>query len=118
MGNKELKIYHNSRCRKSRETLQIIQQRGLNPDIIQYLNDPPNKEELKNILEILNYKPIELVRTNEEVWKRNFKNKTLSENDVINAMIDYPKLIERPIIINKNKAVVGRPPENVLKILS
>ena len=118
MGNEELKIYHNSRCRISREALQLIQQRGFNPDIIQYLNDPPSKEELKNILAILNYKPIELVRTNEEIWKRNFKNKTLNENDIINAMIDYPKLIERPIIINKNKAVVGRPPENVLKILS
>ena len=118
MGNKELKIYHNTRCRKSREALQIIQQRGLNPDIIQYLNDPPNKEELKNILRILNYNPIELIRTNEQIWKTHFKNKILSDNDIINAMIDYPKLIERPIIINKNKAVVGRPPENVLKILS
>ena len=118
MENKELKIYHNARCRKSREALKLIQQRGLNPYIIQYLNTPPNKKELKNILDILNYKPIELIRTNEEIWKTHFKNKVLSENDIINAMIDYPKLIERPIIINKNTAVVGRPPENVLKILS
>ena len=117
MENKNLKIFHNPRCRKSREALKIINDKGLNPEIIEYLNYPLNKQQLKNILSMLKYKPIELIRRNEAIWKNKYKNKNLSDIDLINAMIENPKLIERPIIINKSKAVVGRPPENILRIL-
>ncbi|HBY67890.1 MAG TPA: arsenate reductase (glutaredoxin) [Flavobacteriaceae bacterium] len=110
-------IYHNPRCSKSRQTLQILEEKNEDISIIKYLEEPPTKKELKQILELLNIKPIALVRKNEQIWKDNFKGKDLSQDEVIDAMIANPKLIERPIVVKNNKATIGRPPENVLNIL-
>ena len=112
-----MKIYHNPRCRKSREGLQILEESGKEFEIVKYLNEVPSKEELKSILEKLNYKALDLVRINEKDWKENFKGKELSEEEIIEAMLTYPKLIERPIVVTSNQAVVGRPPEKIKNLL-
>lgn len=112
-----MKIYHNPRCRKSRETLNLLQEKGNNPDIVEYLINPPSKDELKEIVGMLGISPYELIRRGEAEFKDNFKGKDLSDDQWIDAMIQYPKLIERPIVINNNKAALGRPPENVLEII-
>ena len=112
-----IKIYHNPRCRKSREGLQILEESGKDFEIVKYLENTPTKEELSDIIKLLGIKPIDLVRKNESIWKENYKNKQLSDNEIIKIMIEYPKLIERPIVVNKNKAIVGRPPENIKKII-
>lgn len=110
-------IYHNNRCRKSREGLEILGISGKEYSVREYLNDVPTKDELKNILAILNINPIELIRKNESIWKENYKNVTLTDDEIIDAMIKYPKLIERPIVINGEKAVIGRPPSKILDII-
>lgn len=112
-----IKIYHNNRCRKSRCGLDILEQSGKEFTVVRYLEDVPSEKELRDIIKLLEIKPIQLVRKNEAIWKENFKNKELSDSEVISAMVKYPKLIERPIIINGNKAVIGRPPELILDIL-
>lgn len=112
-----MKIYHNPRCRKSRETLNLLQEKGNNPEIVEYLINPPSKDELKEIIGMLGINPFELIRRGEAEFKDNFKGKDLSDDQWIDAMIQYPKLIERPIVINNNKAALGRPPENVLEII-
>ena len=112
-----IKIYHNSRCRKSREGLQILEDSGKDFEIVKYLDEIPTEEELSYIIKLLNIKPINLVRKNESIWKDNFKNKELTDNEIITAMVKNPKLIERPIVVNNNKAIVGRPPENIKKII-
>ena len=112
-----MKIYHNPRCTKSRETLQLIENKGQQPTIVEYLQTPPTKTELKEIISKLGIRPIELIRTNEADFKENFKGKDLSDDEWIEAMVAYPRLIERPIVINGKKAVIGRPPEKVLEIL-
>lgn len=109
-----MKIYHNPRCAKSRETLALIEEKGVKPEIIEYLKELPTKDELKNILSFLGISAAQLIRKGEPVFKEKFKGKTLSEEQWIDAMIENPKLIERPIVIEGNKAVLGRPPENVL----
>tara|TARA_R110000822_G_scaffold44043_1_gene118449 strand:+ start:179 stop:520 length:342 start_codon:yes stop_codon:yes gene_type:complete len=110
-------IYHNPRCSKSRQTLQLLEDKNEDLNIVKYLEEPPTKEELKRILELLNIKPIALIRKNEPIWKDNFKGKDLSQEEVLEAMIKHPKLIERPIVVKGAKASIGRPPENVLSIL-
>ena len=112
-----IKIYHNPRCRKSREGLQILENSGKEFEIIKYLEDIPSEEELAKIINKLNIKPIQVVRKNEKVWKENYKGKDLSDHEIVKAMIENPKLIERPIIINNNKAVIGRPPETILEVI-
>jgi len=112
-----IKIYHNPRCRKSREGLQIVENSGKEFEIIKYLEDIPSEEELAKIIKKLNINPIQLVRKNEKVWKENFKGKDLSDHEIVKAMIENPKLIERPIVINNNKAVIGRPPETILEYI-
>ena len=112
-----LKIYHNPRCTKSREGLSEIENLNKPFQIIKYLDNPISKEELMDLLKKLNYKPIELVRTKEKIWIENFKEKKLTDNDIINAMLENPKLIERPIIVNGNKAVVARPKEKIKEII-
>lgn len=111
-----MKIYHNPRCRKSRETLAIIKEQGIEPDIILYLEDNPTKEELKKVLKKLDISAEKLIRKSESVYKEHFKGKNLSESKWIDAMISYPKLIERPIVIKGSKAIIGRPPERVLEL--
>jgi len=112
-----IKIYHNNRCSKSRCGLEILEQSGKSFEVIKYLDDLLTKEELENIIVLLKIRPIDLVRKNEAIWKTNFKGKVLSDKEIIDAMINNPKLIERPIIINGKEAVIGRPPEHILSIL-
>jgi arsenate reductase len=112
-----IKIYHNSRCSKSRSGLEILEKSGKDFEIVPYLENTPSKEELKHILSLLNIKAKNLIRKNEAVWKDNFKGKVLTEEQLIEAMVTYPKLIERPIVLNGKKAVIGRPPEKILDII-
>jgi len=112
-----MKILHNSRCRKSREGLKILEESGLQFEIIDYLNQPLDKDQIKDLLTKLDIEPIELIRKNESIWKENYKGKDLSREQVIEALAKHPKLIERPVVIAGDKAVVGRPPENILEIL-
>ncbi|MFT7442259.1 MAG: arsenate reductase [Maribacter sp.] len=112
-----IKIYHNPRCTKSRQGLEILENLGKKFEVIKYLDAIPSEKELTEIIKLLNIAPIDLVRKNEKIWKENYKGKVLSDKDVIAAMIQNPKLIERPIVINKNSAVIGRPSENILTIL-
>jgi arsenate reductase len=112
-----IRIYHNPRCSKSRQGLEILTKAGKPFEIIKYLEDDISSEELRGIINLLGIKPIDLVRKNESIWKSDFKGKTLSDSQIIDAMIKNPKLIERPIVINKNKAIIGRPPEQILDIL-
>ncbi len=111
------KIYHNQRCRKSRETLAILNEKNQEIEIIDYLEKPPTKEELREILDMLGMKPEELIRKGESIFKENFKGKTLTDEEWINVLHSNPKLIERPIVVKDGKAIIGRPPENVLNIL-
>jgi arsenate reductase len=111
-------MYHNPRCSKSRQTLELITKKGIEPVIIEYLKTPPDKATLKQILNMLNMNPRELMRQNESAYKENdLDNSELSEDELITAMIKHPILIERPIVIANGKAAIGRPPENVLGIL-
>ena len=112
-----IKIYHNPRCRKSREGLQILQECGEDFEIIDYLKINPSFDELKRVINLLGITPIELIRKNEADWKEHYKGKILNDQDIISSMIKFPKLIERPIVINKWKAVIGRPPENIKQVL-
>ncbi|ALJ06573.1 arsenate reductase [Pseudalgibacter alginicilyticus] len=112
-----IKIYHNNRCSKSRCGLEILEKSGKEFQIIKYLENVPDKKELTNIIKLLKIEPIDLVRKNEAVWKSDYKGKDLSNEETIVAMIKNPKLIERPIIINGNSAVIGRPPEKILEII-
>lgn len=112
-----IKIFHNNRCRKSREGLAILESSGKDFEIVNYLENIPTKSELQDILHLLDISPMKLIRKNEAVWKENYKGKTLSDNELIEAMIKNPKLIERPIVINGKKATVGRPPELITEIL-
>ena len=112
-----IKIYHNNRCRKSREGLQMVQESNQPYVILDYISDPLTANELKEIITILNIAPIDLIRKNESVWKSDFKGKKLSDQQLIDAMAAHPKLIERPIIIHNNKGVIGRPKERILEVL-
>ncbi|MFT6066379.1 MAG: arsenate reductase [Paraglaciecola sp.] len=112
-----IKIYHNPRCRKSREGMAILENSGKEFEIVNYLNDFPTEKELSEIIKMLAISPIQLVRKTEKIWKENYKGKALSDAEIITAMIQNPKLIERPIVIHNNKAVIGRPPENILELL-
>lgn len=111
------KIYHNPRCSKSRQTLGLMRDNGIEPTIIEYLKNIPSKDELSTILNQLNMSPMELMRKGESDYKEHVKGKDLSDDQLLSLMVDYPKLIERPIVIKNKKAVLGRPPENVLQLL-
>jgi len=111
-------IYHNPRCSKSRQTLALLIDNNIEPEIILYLETPPTKKVLQGIIQQLKITPRELLRKGEEAYKsNNLKNKDLNDNQLIDFMLAFPKLIERPIVINNNKAALGRPPENVLEII-
>ncbi|MEQ1637878.1 MAG: arsenate reductase (glutaredoxin) [Methylococcales bacterium] len=114
-----VKIYHNPRCSKSRQTLALIQDQGFKPEIIEYLKQPPSLDELNNILQLLKMAPRDLVRKQEAEYKElGLDNPELSNEALCNALVSTPKLMERPIVISNNKAVIGRPPEVVLSILN
>ena len=112
-----LTIYHNTRCRKSREALKLIEDSGQPFEIVEYLKQPLSAAELDSLLEKLEMEPLDLVRRNEAEWKTHFKGKELSKKEVIEAIARFPKLMERPVVVRGNKAVVGRPPENVRELI-
>lgn len=112
-----IKLYHNPRCGKSREGLAILEESGKEFEIIRYLDSNIAIDELKSLIEKLNITPLELVRQKEKIWVENYKGKQLSDDEIIMAMIENPILIERPIAINGLKAIIGRPPSNIKKIL-
>lgn len=112
--NNLITIYHNPRCSKSRQTLELIRQKGIEPTIVLYLETPPTNESLKKTLKQLGISARELLRKGEAEYKElNLVNPELTEDDLIAAMIATPKLIERPIVIKGETAVLGRPPENI-----
>ena len=112
-------IYHNPRCSKSRKTLQLLRDHGIEPDIIEYLVHPPSPADLSRILGLLGYEPRQLLRKGEPAYREaGLDDTALSKEEVIMAMVRHPILIERPIVVANGKAVIGRPPENVLNILS
>ena len=106
-------FYHNPRCRKSREALSILEEHTDDIEIVEYLKEPPSEVELKSIIGRLGIGAIELIRKGEDDFKINFKGQDLSEGEWIKAMVKYPKLMERPIILKGDRAIIGRPPENV-----
>jgi len=112
-----MKIYHNPRCSKSRQGLAILKESKLTFDIIKYLDTPITQKELTEIVRLLKISPLNLVRKNETIWKENYKGKNLTDVEIIAAMVKNPKLIERPIVVNNGKAVIGRPPELIKTIL-
>lgn len=101
----------------SRQTLALLQEKGVEPEVVLYLDTVPTNDELKILLAKLQIRPMQLVRKGEAVWKEKFKGKELSDDEIIAAMISNPKLIERPIVVKDNKAVLGRPPENALELI-
>jgi arsenate reductase len=113
-----VKIYHNPRCQKSREGLAFLEASGEEFEIIKYLENTISENELTTIISKLGIKPLDLLRKNEAVWKRNFKGKELTESAIILAMTHHPKLIERPIVVKGNKAVIGRPSEKISELLN
>lgn len=112
-----IQIYHNPRCRKSREGLAILKASGKDFEIVKYLEVTPSEETLGEIIQKLGISPIALIRTNEAIWKEHYKGKVLSDQAIIKAMVSNPKLIERPIVIHDKRAVIGRPPEAIKTIL-
>jgi len=111
-------IYHNPRCSKSRQTLQLLNENGVEPEIVEYLKDVPSKDELKNVVTYLGVNPRDILRKKEADYKESgLNNDNLSDDEVLDIMTQYPKVIERPIVVNGSKAAIGRPPENVLKII-
>jgi arsenate reductase len=111
-------IYHNPRCSKSRQTLELLEEKGIKPEIIEYLLSPPSADELKNILNILGISARELMRKKEAAYHENgLDDGNLSEDELVDAIIKNPILIERPIVVSKGKAAIGRPPENVLAVI-
>jgi|SRR5690554_2295043 len=110
-------LYHNPRCSTSREALRLLEESGETIEIIKYLETPLTHRELQQLIELLGIRPIELIRTKEEEWKQNFEGKNLSDKEIVEAMVGYPKLMERPIAIKGTKAIIGRPAQKVLEIL-
>ena len=111
-------IWHNPRCSKSRQTLKLLQDQGVEPSIRLYLQDAPNAAEISQVVERLGVEPRALMRRKETLYKElNLKNDTLTAAQLVDAMAEHPALIERPIVLNAEKAAVGRPPENILKLL-
>ena len=112
-----MKIYHNPRCSKSRQNLAILEANALEPEVILYMDRTLTPNDLISLLMKLNMNPIKLVRRSEAIWKANFKSKTLTNAEIIAAMIANPKLIERPIVVKGKRAILGRPPENVFELI-
>jgi arsenate reductase (glutaredoxin) len=114
----ELTIYHNPKCSKSRQTLDIIESNNIKPKIKLYLKEEITYDELNDVLKKLNIRPRELLRKNEAEYKENnMQDPSISDKEIIRLMISFPKLIERPIVISKDKAILGRPPENVMSMI-
>lgn len=113
-----VRIYHNPRCSKSRQTLKILEEQAASPEVVEYLNCPPDEKTLSGLLDMLGLEPRELMRKKEQEYKESgADNSDLSREQLIQLMVRHPKLIERPIVVSNGKAVIGRPPESVLDIL-
>ena len=106
-------VYHNSKCSKSRNAIDFLREKGVDFLVVEYLKTPLNKEELKNIVAKLGIDPLDLIRKGEPEFKENFKNKSLTNNEWLDAMVKFPKLIERPIVLTDVKAIVARPTERI-----
>ncbi len=114
----EINILHNPRCSKSRQTLALLQENGVEPNVIEYLKSPPSKTKLKQIVKLLGVSPRDIIRTKEAEYKEaGLDNPDLTKEQIIELMVSNPKVIERPIVFSKDKAAVGRPPENVLAVI-
>ena len=114
----KITIYHNPRCSKSRQALEMLDSRGVEADIVEYLKTPPDVGQLTEILDLLGMEPRDLMRANEPEYKDNkLDDPELSREQLIQAMVDYPRLIQRPIVLGNGKAALGRPPEKILGIL-
>lgn len=116
-GTVEIVIYHNPRCSKSRAALELLRERGVEPRVIEYLKTPPSREELRALLDRLGVPAEALVRKGEDAYKAHFAGKAMGEAQWIDAMVEHPVLIERPVVVRGNRATVGRPPEKVLDLL-
>ena len=112
-----MKIYHNPRCRKSREGISYLESKKINFEVIDYIKNNLSSEQIRNILKKLKLKPIELVRKNEAIWKEKYKSRDFTDDQLIKILSNEPKLIERPIIVSEKLAVIGRPAENIDKLL-
>lgn len=111
-------IYHNPRCSKSRQTLELIREKGIEPEIVEYLDTPPSANKMKQLLTMLDMEPEQIIRKSEAIYKElGLKNSQLNKTELIKTLVENPKLIERPIVTNGDKAALGRPPQNVLDIL-
>ena len=116
--NKEVIIYHNPKCSKSRKALEIIKSKNIEPTIILYLVNKLSKAEVKDLLSKLRLSIRDILRTGEDEYKKNnLKNENLSDDELIGFLIKFPKLLQRPIVVKNSKAVIGRPPENILNLL-
>lgn len=114
----DLILYHNPRCSKSRAALQLLEARGLQPTVVHYLDNPPSATQLRELLDKLGLSPRQLLRQGEDEYRElNLADENLGDAELINAMISHPRLIERPILMNADRAVIGRPPENILELL-
>ena len=109
-------IYHNPRCTKSRQTLALLEKKDKNLNVVEYLKDTPDEKDIKSLLSKLKINAEDLVRKSESIYKEKFKGKVLTEQQWISTLAKYPILIERPIVVRGNKAVIGRPPENIKQL--
>ncbi|ANW95240.1 arsenate reductase [Wenyingzhuangia fucanilytica] len=112
-----IKIYHNPRCTKSRQGVAFLEEKGVVFEVVKYLDETFTFQSLSEVIAELGISPIALVRKNEAIWKSDFKGKELSDTEIIQAMVDFPKLIERPIVVHNGKAVVARPTEKIEEVL-
>jgi len=117
MATENITIWHNPRCSKSREALKLLQEEGIEPKIYKYLNELPSKEEIKEILSMLGLKPREIMRTKESIYKELGLKDVEDDEKLIEAMVEHPRLIERPIVIKDGKAVIGRPSQRVIELI-
>ena len=118
MNYNMLNIYHNPRCRKSREALEFLINNNINFEVINYLKDHLTEVKLSSLINKLKIKPIDLIRKNESIWKDNYKRKELSDNEILQILITNPKLIERPIIETNDVAIIARPIENLINFFT
>lgn len=117
MKTETLRIYYNPRCSKCRDVVAIVTERGYQTELVKYLDTPPDREELRGLLKKLGMKPLDLIRKSEDIFKQKYAGNTLSDEEWLEAMLAHPVLIERPIVVRGNKAVVARPAEKVLDLL-
>ena len=117
MSDVSVRIYHNNRCSKSRAACQLIADKGVDAEIVDYLKTPPSRDELRELLRKLGMKPAELVRRGESVFKEQYAGRSLSDEEWLDALVAHPILVERPIAVRGDRAVLGRPPEKILDLL-